>query len=221
MEANHFQGLSPADLKQAILEGVTPSTNPRLAEMMRANCSPKNTQMATLVYQWLQSYLPHCLQKIDRVSFGIMTAEDKKLAYSLDPRMPKTREKLGIPFVGKDVPSRASEFAHPDIVIGLTVLAYRYEGLRQDDFEDIIGSLRADLEKDIGPYADRRASKRHAAWVESAGGTIRGSAGVEVDDDVDESKEVVQLRLLKRSNRVSAERRAMTDLSLTMCHEAH
>lgn len=32
---------------------------------------------------------------------------------------------------GKDVPSRASEFAHPDVVIGLTILAYRYEGLRR------------------------------------------------------------------------------------------
>ena len=39
--------------------------------------------------------------------------------------MPRSRFKLAIPFVGKDVPSRASEFAHPDIIIGLTVLAYR------------------------------------------------------------------------------------------------
>ena len=44
--------------------------------------------------------------------------------------MPRSRFKLAIPFVGKDVPSRASEFAHPDIIIGLTILAYRYEGLR-------------------------------------------------------------------------------------------
>lgn len=86
--------------------------------------------------------------------------------------MPRTRAKLGIPFVGKDVPSRSSEFAHPDIIIGLTVLAYRYEGefetaktfftsldvstngenkkfvfdwflgLRYTDFNDIIASLR-------------------------------------------------------------------------------
>ena len=43
--------------------------------------------------------------------------------------MPRSRFKLAIPFVGKDVPSRASEFAHPDVIIGLTVLAYRCERL--------------------------------------------------------------------------------------------
>lgn len=46
--------------------------------------------------------------------------------------MPRSRAKLAIPFISKDVPSPASEFAQPDIVIGLTVLAYRYEGLRCD-----------------------------------------------------------------------------------------
>lgn len=29
-------------------------------------------------------------------------------------------------FIGKDVPSKASEFAHPDVIIGLSVLAYRF-----------------------------------------------------------------------------------------------
>ena len=43
-----------------------------------------------------------------------------------------------VPFVGKDVPSRASEFSHPDIVIGLTIAAYRYEGLRFKDFHAIL-----------------------------------------------------------------------------------
>jgi hypothetical protein len=32
---------------------------------------------------------------------------------------------MAVPFVGKDVPSRASEFAHPDVLIGLTILAFR------------------------------------------------------------------------------------------------
>jgi hypothetical protein len=41
--------------------------------------------------------------------------------------MPRTRKLLAVPFVGKDVPSRESEFSHPDVVIGLTILAFRYE----------------------------------------------------------------------------------------------
>lgn len=32
--------------------------------------------------------------------------------------MPKSRKLLAVPFVGKDVPSRASEFSHPDVVVG-------------------------------------------------------------------------------------------------------
>ena len=47
----------------------------------------------------------------------------------MDPKMPKSRRVTAIPFIGKDVPSQRSEFKfHPDIVIGLTILAYRYEG---------------------------------------------------------------------------------------------
>ena len=36
----------------------------------------------------------------------------------------QSRWKLAIPFVSKDVPSRSSEFAHPDVVIALTFLGY-------------------------------------------------------------------------------------------------
>ena len=43
------------------------------------------------------------------------------------PKMPRSRELLAVPFVGKDRPSEASEFSHPDVVIGLTIMAYRYE----------------------------------------------------------------------------------------------
>ena len=32
-----------------------------------------------------------------------------------------------VPFAGKDVPTVASEYAHPDVAIGLTTLAFRYE----------------------------------------------------------------------------------------------
>jgi hypothetical protein len=45
------------------------------------------------------------------VTFGIMTDEDHKRSLESDPFMPRTRWKLAIPFVSKDVPSRSSEFA--------------------------------------------------------------------------------------------------------------
>jgi hypothetical protein len=103
------------------------NTSQDIVELLN-DLSPNHRKMLNLGRDWLHSYLPHVLQKIDRVSFGIMNAEDYDRAMREDPRMPRTRAKLAIPFVGKDVPSRSSEFAHPDIIIGLTILAYRYEG---------------------------------------------------------------------------------------------
>jgi hypothetical protein len=58
---------------------------------------------------------------------------------------PATRQFLAVPFVGKDVPSEASEFSHPDVLIGLTVLAYRYEGLRLTDFHHVLRMLRDEM----------------------------------------------------------------------------
>ena len=56
--------------------------------------------------------------------------------------MPRSRLMLAVPFVGKDVPSASSEFANPDVVIGLTLLAYRYEGMRQRDTEQLTQRLK-------------------------------------------------------------------------------
>jgi hypothetical protein len=39
-----------------------------------------------------------------------------------------SRMLLSVPFVGRDTPSKAAEFASADIAIGLTVLSFRYSG---------------------------------------------------------------------------------------------
>ena len=90
-----------------------------------------------LATQWLGVLLPHCLGKGNRVEFGLLTPDD--IERSTDLR--KTRLKMAVPFRGKDSPSEASEFAHPDITIGLTVLAYQYEGMREEDFKETMTHL--------------------------------------------------------------------------------
>jgi len=158
------------------------------------------------------------MAKVDRVSYGIMTEEDRKRARKLDPNMPATRYKLAIiPCEGKDVPSRSSEFAHPDVIIGLSVMAYRYEGLRFADFVDVISELRAEFVKERVPPSQRKATKRYNKWIEEAGAKIRDvhhyeslESQLRKDEDVEmedtesqetpEEKEVVPLKLLKRSN---------------------
>ena len=89
--------------------------------------------------------------------------------------MPRSRLKLAIPFVGKDVPSRSSEFAHPDVVLGLSVLAYRYSGMRYTDFDTIMANVCATFEKEVGPYRRRKSSMLYESWIVEAGGAVKGS----------------------------------------------
>jgi len=151
------------------------------------------------------------LAKVNRVSFGLLSVEDCKAALSADPHVPRSRLKLAVPFVGKDVPSKSSEFAHPDIVIGMTVLAYRYSGLRRDDFVDIIDGMTSEFSKEIGPARERKSSQRHEDWVFAAGGRIRGlkthrdgamwdvNEAILSEEELSQ-KEVVQLKFFQKSN---------------------
>jgi len=177
-----------------------------LMQTMQETLDSKAFKLLNLTKEWLRTYLPFTLQKIDRVSFGLLSTDEYQRLLQTEPHMPRSRFKLAIPFVGKDVPSRASEFAHPDIIIGLTVLAYRYEGLRRPDFmEDVIALLRSDFEKEVGPYPLRKSSQLYASWVEQAGGTIKGAKkngalplGMVTAEE--EERTVVPLWLLKQSN---------------------
>ena len=87
----------------------------------------------------------------------------------------QSRRLLAVPFVGKDVPSHAAEFSHPEALIGLTVLAYRHQGLRAFDFRGLINLLLESMEQEAGPYRERPTCRLYARWVEQAGGRVRGS----------------------------------------------
>lgn len=228
LESNHVAGLSKADCCDFLINGASMKSNVALATRIEMSTLTSNhRKLLNLGYDWLESFLPHCLAKIDRVSFGIMNKCDFERAIKMDPFMPRTRSKLAIPFVGKDVPSRSSEFAHPDVILGLTILGYRYEGLRWSDFEDMMANMRSSLIKEEGPWATRKSAMRYARWVRVAGGCIRGDgqggaipglmgdifnfeggaiesaesvSALSFNDPSVEKVEVVSLRLLKRSN---------------------
>ena len=63
-----------------------------------------------------------------------------------------------MPFIGKDVPSEASEYSQPEVGIGLTILALRHEGMRRDAVASMLRGLRDDFAQQHGV-----ASKRPAA----------------------------------------------------------
>eukprot|EP01047_Picozoa_sp_COSAG01_P047579 COSAG01_NODE_4559_length_4922_cov_3.073813_1_plen_1390_part_10 len=147
-----------------------------LAAKVIASVSPAMQRLLNFAHDWLSSLLPHCLAKVNRVTFGLLTPAEIKAALSKDANMPRSRLFLAVPFLGKDVPSQSSEFAHPDVIVGLTVLAYRYSGLRPADFGVVMDSLMTDFVNDIGPPEEREAFLRHAQWTLHSGGTVRGLA---------------------------------------------
>ena len=123
-------------------------------------------QALNLCHSWLTSYLPHVLSKVVRVSFGLLQPDDLR-ALSVLGEQPLSRKLLAVPFVGKDLPSHAAEFAQPDILIGMAVLAYRYEGLRLSDVRQIIYQLKAEQQSESGPRQQRSAYKRFDDWIRS------------------------------------------------------
>lgn len=131
-------------------------------------------KMLNLSHDLINNFLPHVLGKINRVSFGLLSKGDVKIAEETDPNMSMARRLAAVPFIGKDVPSRASQFSHPDIVTGLTILAYRYEGIRMTDFITALQELRDMLDGEFGPYHKRPSALKWISWVESAGGKVRG-----------------------------------------------
>ena len=58
---------------------------------------------------------------------------------------------------------------------GLTILAYRYEGLRMSDFKAGLRALKEEMEDEqSGPYHTRPACQMFVRWVTLSGGTVRG-----------------------------------------------
>jgi hypothetical protein len=111
---------------------------------LRELCCKTSVKLLTLAKQWITVYLPHCCSLFNRVHYGLLQQHDiKRLErQGVDPKhIPGSRLRNAVPFVGKDSPSRASEFAQPDICAGLTILAFRYEGLRRSDMCGVVQVL--------------------------------------------------------------------------------
>ncbi|POM80569.1 Hypothetical protein PHPALM_1572 [Phytophthora palmivora] len=127
-------------------------TDASLRSDIENGLSESSIKLLNLARDWLRTILPHVLSKINRVSYGLLTGEHQAAAVSGNSGgNAHSRLMLAVPFIGKDVPSRSSEFAHPDVLIGLTILAYRYEGIRVSDLVRIVSQLKQDFSRQLGP----------------------------------------------------------------------
>ena len=139
----------------------------------------REVKVLVLLRQWLHVLLPFVFSRKHRVEFGLLPKE------WMTAGSPKSRKLLAVPFVGKDRPSPTSEFSHPDVLIGLSLVAYRLNGLRKDDLKELILSTREDMETESGkPFYNRKACQKWVRWVTETGGRVRGFswAGISLTD---------------------------------------
>eukprot|EP01052_Picozoa_sp_SAG31_P000387 SAG31_NODE_12_length_38498_cov_21.161671_3_plen_274_part_00 len=186
LRQKRVKDISDEHLLQYLMKG--PSSDQVTISAVMDSLSDEHVKMVNLTHDWLSSFGPFVLSKIDRVNFGLLTADQYKQMLAENPKMPSSRSLVAVPFVGKDVPTRASEFSHPDVVMGLTILAYRYEGLRMTDFMQKLTDLREEMQDEVGPYHKRAACLKFQEWVEAAGGRVRGTrlqSKTTIDEAVD------------------------------------
>eukprot|EP00931_Biecheleriopsis_adriatica_P057118 TRINITY_DN33879_c0_g1_i1.p1 TRINITY_DN33879_c0_g1~~TRINITY_DN33879_c0_g1_i1.p1 ORF type:complete len:3259 (+),score=710.44 TRINITY_DN33879_c0_g1_i1:1294-9777(+) len=168
---DHLEGmLSLSDLRALLRQ---PSPDARVRQLLR-NASRQALKVLNLTLDWLHHLLPYLLSKVHRVSYGLLTGHDFEAACQ-DKTTPLSRKLLAVPFVGKDTPSSSSEFSHPDITIGFTILAYRLNGLRERDVITLLKVLLEEMRSENTVHYHRRtACKAYVTMVIRAGGKVRG-----------------------------------------------
>ncbi|CAK9024379.1 unnamed protein product [Durusdinium trenchii] len=183
----------PAGVPEMFLQLPRPSSQFAKAKAIHENDIHVNDGELrfNLASTWIGAILPHVLAKIDRVSYGLLS---KKQLEAADEKTPFSRLVMAVPFVGKDVPSRSSEFAHPDVAIGLTILAYRFEGLRPSDVRSIVAQLKQDGARQLGPRDTRPAHVLFESWVRQAG-CCRGYKMRRLDEEL--SRNILPLSLFQ------------------------
>jgi hypothetical protein len=156
-------------------------THTSLFQQVKHYFSPTAIQLLNLARDWIFTFLPHALSKVHRVSFGLLRDDDRQrwkqqiiaaaggdTTAADDFYIAKSRWSLAVPFIGKDVPSRAAEFAHPDVLLGLSILAFRYNGLRSSDVKLVIQNLKMTMLNEPGPFSERSTRMLFEEWKERA-----------------------------------------------------
>ncbi|KAK3285622.1 hypothetical protein CYMTET_6782 [Cymbomonas tetramitiformis] len=125
--------------------------------------STRAAGLMTIVHALIHSLLPHALSKVYRVDYGLLQQRDRP-----SPDGPKRRLLTAVPFTGKDSPSPAAEFAHPDVLILLTALAYRHDGLRETDTVSLVCQLKSALLLEGGAAQQRPSVALFHRWLTDA-----------------------------------------------------
>ncbi|CAH0766046.1 unnamed protein product [Bemisia tabaci] len=74
---------------------------------------------------------------------------------------------IAIPFLGKDTPSLRSEFSHPDVMLGFTIISYLYEGLNPAQMQETLNKLRSKFSLPVADAHLQSWSDAGRAWIET------------------------------------------------------
>ena len=66
-------------------------SRPEVTNACRSKLNDEQFKMLNLTHDWLESFMPHVLSKLNRVHFGLLTPRDLRRALALDPNMPEAR----------------------------------------------------------------------------------------------------------------------------------
>ena len=93
------EGSVPLSLLQAHILGSAMSEAQK--SELQQKLQPHEWKLLNLTADWIHIFLPHCLKKVDRVTFGLLRQSEVDDCLRKDPMMAKSRTRLAIPFVGK------------------------------------------------------------------------------------------------------------------------
>ena len=186
-----------ADVMAAYVAGeaTAPHINASPGQWIVRELSANTVRLLNLARSWVVTYLPHCLAKVNRVAYGLLRWEH---GAALFQHAPLSRKLLAVPFVGKDVPSPASEFANPEVLIGLTVLALRHEGMRMSDLRSAVEHLKRSMLQESGAIVERPSRRMFDSWLAATEGATDSVLPLELFQ-IDDNTQM--LRLMKRVQR--------------------
>lgn len=104
--------LNEAEMEKNILTYTSTRKVGEYTQYVKNNFSPASIKFLNLSRDWLTSFIPHSISKINRVDYGLLQEihlkvwEDEGEARETQS---KSRLTMAVPFVGKDVPSLHSE----------------------------------------------------------------------------------------------------------------
>ena len=122
-------------------------------------------KMLNLATDWLNVYLPFCLQKVNRVTFGMLTKEEKEREEARDGLpMAETRWRLAL-----KNPRKPKQWLDERAPLELTPEWMEQQGGLEQGYEQLRPPLAPDADAMFSTFNFELHSVEHRSWLEAEG----------------------------------------------------